>query len=101
MAIGFTAGAAVGGTVVNRGGINPTALRIAFASLLLYVGLRTLFRSGGQARAAIDTIILVGSIALLYTTTRLLGRRWETQPSHWGVVYLTRRRRLPEFDYEI
>ena len=49
MAIGFLVGAAVGGTIVNRQWINPTALRVTFAILLLYVGSRTLFRAGGQA----------------------------------------------------
>jgi uncharacterized membrane protein YfcA len=100
MAIGFIAGAAVGGSAVNRGWINPTLLRVAFAIVLLYLGTRTLFRTGGQARAAIDTII-VCALASLYTTTKLLGRAWETQDSKWGITYRMRRSRPSELDYEI
>ena len=90
LAAGFAAGAAAGGVAVNRGWVNPTALRVAFAVLLLYVAGRTLFRPGGQARAAVETIALVGGVTLAWAVMKGLGHRWERGTGRWGKLYAAR-----------
>jgi uncharacterized membrane protein YfcA len=101
LAIGFAGGAAVGGVAVNRGWINPVVLRVVFATLLLYVAGRTLFRPGGQARAAVETVALVTISTLAWAAMKRLGHRWEHTTGHWATVYASRRKTDVEFDYEI
>jgi uncharacterized membrane protein YfcA len=102
LAAGFAAGAHVGARLVNSGAINPVALRVTFALLLLYCAGRVLFRPGGRARAALETSLLVAGFAGTYVVMRLLGRRWSEAPQ-WGAIY-RQKQRLPtplEYDYEI
>src|SRR3954454_6098013 len=66
LAVGFAAGAYVGARLVNSGRINPTALRVLFAVLLLYVAGRVLFRPGGRARSALETSLLVAGFTITY-----------------------------------
>ena len=102
MAAGFAAGAAVGGSAVNRGWVNPTVLRVVFAVLLLYVAGRTLFRPGGQARAAVETAALIVGTTAAYFLMRRLGKRWEHSLGRWGRTYADRRRNQPTtYDYDI
>ena len=101
LAIGFIFGAAIGGSIVNRGMINPTALRILFGILLLYVAGRTLFRTGGQAQSAVKTVMLVVAVAGTYAIFKRLGRRWTDGPGYFAEVYRLRHRPSREFDYEI
>jgi len=100
LALGFAVGAYVGGLLVNRGRINPTALRVGFALLLIYTAARLLFRPGGQARAALETSLLVASFSVLYLSMRLLGRRWQRSPD-WGRIYRAKRDDSVGYDYEI
>jgi uncharacterized membrane protein YfcA len=101
LAIGFAVGAYFGARIVNRGLIDPTVLRVLFALLLVYVAARMLFRPGGRARAALETVLLVAGFAVAYGVMRLLGRRWGRQPPDWVREYRRRRREAGEFDYEI
>ncbi len=101
LALGFTAGAAIGGIAVNRGWINPTALRVLFAMLLLYVAGRTLFRPGGDARAALETVILICVFTLSFALMRITGRRLLRSPGRWGATYRGKRAQVTEYDYEI
>jgi uncharacterized membrane protein YfcA len=101
LAIGFTAGAAIGGILVNRGLINPTALRILFGVLLLYVAGRTLFRTGGQARTALETTLLVAGVTMTYAVLKKLGRHWGSGAGYYAAVYRLRHQPSAEFDYEI
>jgi uncharacterized membrane protein YfcA len=100
LAGGFAVGAYAGGRLLNEGWINPTALRIAFALLLVYCAGRLLFRPGGRAGAALATSLLVVAFAGTYVVMRLLGRRWKRAPE-WGAVYRAKQREPYEFDYEI
>ena len=100
LAIGFAAGAYIGALLVNGGWIHPTALRIAFALLLVYCAGRILFRPGGRARAALETSLLVVAFAGTYATMRLLGRRWSRVPD-WGATYRARQHEPVTYDYEI
>jgi uncharacterized membrane protein YfcA len=101
LAAGFAAGAFVGAKLVNSGRVNPTALRMIFAVLLLYVAARILFPSGGRARAALETSLLVGGFMVTYAAMRLLGRRWERRRPDWRAAYRARRREPVVHDYEI
>ena len=100
LALGFAVGAYVGGMMVNRGLINPTALRVGFALLLIYCAARLLFRPGGQARAALETSLMVAAFAMTYLAMRLLGRRWKRSPD-WGAIYRSKRDDSVGYDYEI
>ena len=99
LAIGFAFGALIGAILVNRGLINPTALRIAFALLLIYSAGRILFRPGGQARAALGTSLLVAAFAITWLAMRLLGRRWRETPD-WAAIYRQKQNEVG-YDYEI
>jgi uncharacterized membrane protein YfcA len=100
LAFGFAVGAYIGAAVVNRGWINPTALRVGFALLLVYSAARLLFRQGGHARAALETSLMVAAFAVTYLTMRLLGRHWRQSPD-WGKVYRAKRDDSVGYDYEI
>jgi hypothetical protein len=100
LAFGFAVGAYVGAAIVNHGWINPTALRIGFALLLVYCAARLLFRHGGQARAALETSLMVAAFAVTYLTMRLLGRHWKRAPD-WGMIYRAKRDDSVGYDYEI
>lgn len=100
LAIGFAAGAYFGAAAVNSGRISPNSLRIIFSVLLLYVAGRMLFRSGGRARAALETSLLIGSFMIVYATMRLLGERLRSS-AKWSDVYRKRLGRPVEHDYEI
>ena len=100
LAFGFAVGAYVGGAIVNRGWINPTALRVGFALLLVYCAARLLFRRGGQARAALEASLMVGAFAGLYIIMRLLGRRWRRVPNP-RAIYRAKLDDSVGFDYEI
>jgi uncharacterized membrane protein YfcA len=99
LAAGFAVGAYIGARLVSSGRINPTALRVMFALLLVYSAGRLLFRPGGRARAAIETTVLVSSFALAYGLGRLLGWRLQHHP-RWSTIY-HRRRHPVQHDYEI
>jgi len=101
LAVGFAAGAYIGARLVNANLINPTALRIAFAMLLVYSACRLLFRGGTPAMSALQTSILMGAFAITYATLRLLGRKWERPSPNWGAVYRNKRSETYEYDYEI
>ena len=101
LAVGFAAGAYVGARAVNGGWVNPTALRVAFAALLLFIAGRVLFRAGGQARSALETAGLMAAFLGAYAACRLLGRRWSRPTPDWGGVYRARVREPGEYDYEI
>ncbi len=105
LAVGFTAGAALGGTAVNRAWIDPLAVRVGFAAVLLYVAGRTLFRPAGQARAALETVALIVAGLAPFAVLRRLGRHLADAPGQWGDQYRdrwSRRRGRPaETDYEI
>ena len=85
---------------MNTGRINPTALRILFAILLLYVAGRVLFRPGGRARAGLETALLIAVYVLGYWIMRLFGRTIRHHP-RWSIIYHSRRREIIEHDYEI
>jgi uncharacterized membrane protein YfcA len=99
LALGFFFGAHFGAWIVNRGWIHPTAMRLTFALFLIYVAASLLFRTGGRARAALETSLMVGGFALTYTLMRLLGRKWMKTPS-WSETYRNKLRYGP-YDYEI
>ena len=100
LAVGFAVGAYVGGRLLNEGWINPTALRVAFALLLIYCAGRLLFRPTGRAGAALATTMMVVAFAGMYALMRLLGRRWKQAPD-WGAIYRAKQQEPYEFDYEI
>ena len=100
LSVGFAVGAYLGGRLVNGGWVNPTVLRVGFAALLLYVAGRTLFRTGGQARTSLETLVLMAVSLGSWLGLRLLGRRWDG-PRDWPAVYRSRRRPTAEYDYEI
>jgi hypothetical protein len=100
LALGFAIGAYVGATMVNRGWINPTTLRVTFALLLVYCAGRILFRPGGRARAALETSLLVAGFAIAYAIMRLLGQRWTKAPD-WGRMYRQKQTKHVDHDYEI
>jgi uncharacterized membrane protein YfcA len=101
LAGGFAVGAYVGAWLVNKGLINPTTLRICFALVLVYCAGRILFRPGGRARSALETLLLVVGFALAYAVMRVFGRQLKRSPSHWGRIYRERQREPFEHDYEI
>jgi uncharacterized membrane protein YfcA len=108
MALGFAAGAYAGARLLNAGLIHPTAVRVAFAVLLLYCAGRILFRSGGRATAALETTGLIVAFVGTYLVMRLLGRRWGREgerrrrpPPDWGAIYRAKVREPQSFDYEI
>lgn len=101
LAAGFAVGAYLGAQLVNTGRIHPTALRIIFAMLLIYCAGRLLFRPGGRARAAVETLALMAIFALGYLLMRLLGKKPKRTPTKWGMVYRQRQREPYEYDYEI
>src|SRR4051794_12891672 len=76
LALGFVIGAPMGARLITKGWISETALRVTFALLLVYLAGRILFRTGGRARAALETLLLVIGFAAMYTAMRLLGRQW-------------------------
>jgi uncharacterized membrane protein YfcA len=100
LAAGFAVGAYAGAKALNGGWINPTALRVTFALLLVYCAGRILFRPGGSARAALETASLVVAFGGTYAVLRVLGRRWKRAPD-WGAIYRGKQREAYEFDYEI
>jgi uncharacterized membrane protein YfcA len=101
LAVGFAVGAFLGAKLVNSGKINPTALRLMFAVLLLYIAGRILFRSNGRASAALQTTLLVTGFTVVWAVMRLLGRRWDRRPSDSAALYRVRRAGALEHDYEI
>lgn len=102
LAVGFAIGAFIGATLVNSGRIHPTLLRVMFAALLLYVAGRILFRTGGQASAALQALLLTVGFTLTWWIMRTLGRRWERRPPDIAAIYRQRRQRVAvEHDYEI
>jgi uncharacterized protein len=101
MAVGFAVGAYGGSLIITNQWISPTALRVSFALLLLYVAGRMLFRPGGRAMAALETSLLVVGFALTYTFMRMLGNHWAGSHSHWGRHYRARQRNPHVDDYEI
>ena len=100
LSAGFAAGAYVGARAVNGGWVNPHALRVTFALLLVYSAARMLFHSGSRAGAALQTSLLVLSFAGTYAAMRVLGKRWKRAPE-WGAVYRRKRQERYEYDYEI
>jgi uncharacterized membrane protein YfcA len=101
LAIGFAAGAYFGAALVNSGRINPTVLRVIFAVLLLYVAGRILFRTGGRARATLETLILMGIFVGNYFLMRLIAPRLQRSP-RWREDYRKRLEKPPaDHDYEI
>jgi uncharacterized membrane protein YfcA len=100
LALGFMIGGYIGAWIVNRGWIHPTAMRITFALFLIYVAGNLLFRPGGRARVAMETMLMVLGFAATYVVARLLGRRYMRMPA-WGEVYRDRLRHHAPFDYEI
>jgi len=100
LAVGFAAGAYLGARLVNSGWINPVGLRILFSVLLLYVAGRMLFRTGGRARAALETALLMGAFLLSYVVMRLLGQKLKRTPN-WPEVYRQRQHEPFDYDYEI
>lgn len=101
LAAGFAAGAYVGAVLLVSGRINPTALRVGFALLLVYCAGRLLFRSGGRAGAALQTSLLVAGFAATYLAFRWAGSRWERKHSAWARVYRAKLGRHEDHDYEI
>ena len=101
LSAGFAVGAYGGARLVNSGAISPTALRVAFAVLLLYIASRLLFRGGGRARAALETTLLMGGYLASYASLRLLGRRWSRQRPDPAGLYTARVREAVDHDYEI
>ena len=100
LALGFTFGGYAGTWLVNKGLIHPTALRISLALFLVYVAANMLFRSGGRARSALETLVVMVGFALAYVLMRLLGRRLMRTPC-WGQTYQSRLRHGLALDYEI
>jgi uncharacterized membrane protein YfcA len=100
LALGFAVGAYFGALLINSGRIHPTALRIMFAMLLLYVAGRMLFRSGGRAGIALQITILMAGFLLTYIAMRLFGRRLERKPD-WSQMYRERLQKPITQDYEI
>jgi uncharacterized membrane protein YfcA len=100
LALGFMVGGYLGAWIVNRGWINPTAMRITFALFLIYVAGNLLFRPGGRARVAVETTLLVIGFAATYAAARLLGRKYLRMPA-WGEVYRGRLRHHVPYDFEI
>lgn len=100
LALGFTFGGYAGAWLVNKGLIHPTALRISLALFLVYVAASMLFRSGGRARSALETLLVMVGFALAYVLMRLLGRRLMRTPC-WGQTYQSRLRHGLALDYEI
>jgi len=68
--------------------------------LLLYVAGRMLFRTGGRARAALETALLMGAFLCSYAVMRLLGHKLKRMPN-WPEVYRQRQREPFDYDYEI
>jgi uncharacterized membrane protein YfcA len=101
LAAGFAVGAYAGAKLVNAGWVNPTALRITFALVLLYCAGRILFRPGGRARSALATSLLMAGFALAWLAMRALGRRWEHRLPHVRAVYRRKLREPQGYDYEI
>lgn len=100
LALGFTFGGYAGAWLVNRGLIHPTALRIALALFLIYVAATMLFRSGGRARSALETLLVVAGSAMAYVSMRLLARKWMRTP-RWSRTYRNRPRHAVPVEYEI
>jgi uncharacterized protein len=100
LAIGFAIGAYLGAMLVTSGRINPTLLRILFATLLLYVAGRILFRPGGSARAALETSLLMIWFVGGYIVMRLMGRKLHKMPN-WPQEFRDRRKIPFTHDYEI
>jgi uncharacterized membrane protein YfcA len=104
LACGFSLGAYFGAKLVNGGYIHPTALRVAFAILLLYIAGRILFRPGGEAMAALETWLLVIGFVGSWLMFRAFGRRfWRRPAPDWGAIYRSKLRTRPSqsIDYEI
>lgn len=104
LACGFIAGAYIGAKLINSGKIHPTALRVAFACLLLYVCFRILFRPGGEARAAIQVTILIFAFIGTWLFFKLLGRHhYREATPDWGAIYRSKVKHGPPIgmDYEI
>ena len=99
MAIGFALGAWVGTLVVNRGYVNPTALRILFAILLVYCAARILFRPGGRAATAIQTSIVAGTTIAYAAALLVAAHLQRTHPL--GHLLHARQREPFENDYDI
>ena len=100
LAIGFAAGAYIGTIAVNSGWINPVALRVMFSVVLLYVAGRMLFRTGGRARAALETTLLTAAFVVRHVVMRLLGQRLNRMPN-WSEEYRKRQHVSLDCDYEI
>ena len=89
LAVGFAIGGYVGARIINSGVIPQTALRVGFAIFLIYVAGSLLFRSGGRARAALETTALVGSFLAAWILFRFLGRIFLRNP-RWSQAYRDR-----------
>jgi uncharacterized protein len=83
LALGFALGGYIGARIINSGTISPTVLRVGFALFLVFVAANILFRSGGRARAALETSALVGSFLAAWLLFRFLGRIFLRHPK-WG-----------------
>lgn len=101
LAAGFAVGALAGAKLVNGGWINPTALRICFALMLIYSAGRVLFRPGGRARSAGEALALAAAFGLTYLLLRLLGRQWNKGDFRISDAYRQRLRNPTGYDYEI
>jgi uncharacterized membrane protein YfcA len=101
LSCGFAVGAFAGARAVNFGWIHPTALRVLFALLLLYIASRMLFRGGGRAQAALETLLLIAGYGIAYAAMRIVGARWKRRPPDWAAVYRAKQRLPEEIDYEI
>jgi uncharacterized membrane protein YfcA len=99
LAAGFTIGGYIGARIMNAEIIPPTVLRVGFALFLVFVAANLLFRSGGRARAALETTALVGSFLAAWLVFRFLGRIFLRHP-RWNQAYRDRLKRgVPrEFD---
>jgi uncharacterized membrane protein YfcA len=101
MSVGFAVGAYVGALFIEKGWIHPTALRILFAMLLLYVAARLLFRPGGRSMAALETSLLMFGFGGTSLVMRVFSHWLARSPGRWGDHYRRRHRPTPVDDYEI
>jgi uncharacterized membrane protein YfcA len=100
LALGFVIGGYIGAWLVTHNYIHPTVLRVGLALFMIYVAGTMLFRSGGRERTAMEALILVTGMAVVYVVLRLLGHKWARKPS-LSQTYRRRLRHASIVDYEI